>query len=49
MIFKKAGGKKKRRTWKWKERETEEVKAFKYLRFTKKRNNGNKEHIKAQI
>lgn len=49
MIFKKAGGREKKRIWKWGGREIEEVKALKYLGFALKRNNGNEEHIKAQI
>ena len=49
MMFKKAGGREKKRQWKWEEKTVEEVKAYKYLGFVMRRNNGNEEHIKTQI
>ena len=49
MVFKKAGGREKKRQWKWEEGIMEEVKTYKYLGYVMKRNNGNEEHVKTQI
>ena len=49
MVFRKAGGREKKRQWKWEEETMEEVKTYKYLGYIMKKNNENEEHVRTQI
>lgn len=49
IVFSKGGGKRKKRDWKWGEKEIEEVKSYDYLGYRITRNNTDNEHVKQRV
>lgn len=46
MKFKRGGGRRDKRVWRWRGKVIEEVKEFKYLRYIMKRNGGQETQVK---
>jgi len=46
MRYRRVGGRREKRTWRWKGKIIEETKEFKYLRYVLQRNGGQEAHIK---
>jgi len=49
MRFRRGGGRMGRVNWRWKGREMEEVREFRYLGYTLQRNGGQKAHVRDRV